>query len=188
MGTADLAGLAMVAVGMFSVDSRGRVWRHREITRGSAVGGREVEIEPRRADTGRSKEDGYLRVQFTVGKTRYHMAAHRLVWMVANQRLIPTGMEVNHKDGNKSNNDPTNLEITTHAGNTMHALHTLGHMKNRKTSGAKLTPEQVIEIRRLCDDKVMSKAAIADHFKVTVKTIRNIANRAKWADIPEFLG
>lgn len=184
MSESESLCLALVALGMFSVDKEGRIWRHRELTHGSEIGGSEVQIEPRRADTGKSKEGGYLRVQFTVGKTRYAVAAHRIVWMIANQQMIPPGLEINHKDGIKSNNRPSNLEVTTHSGNTLHALHTLGQMAKRHSPGAKLSPVQVVEIRDLCDRKVMSKAAIARHYKVTVKTVRNIANRAKWDNIP----
>ena len=56
---------------------------------------------------------GYLRVR--VGG-RYQMV-HRLVWNAYNGE-IPHGMQVDHIDGNKHNNDLTNLRLLTPSGNT----------------------------------------------------------------------
>lgn len=185
MTTDEMAILALVALGALSVDSEGRVWRHREITHGSSTGGRERACDPRRADTGRSKKGEYRRVQVTIGKERFTAPAHRIVWMVANQRVIPVGCDINHKDGVKDNNHPSNLEPTTRAENSIHSLHTLGNYQNRKATGAKLTPGQVVEIRRLCDAKIMPRVQIAELFGVTTRTVGNIALRTKWGWVPE---
>lgn len=183
MTTDEMAILSMFAIGMLSMDEEGRIWRHREISRGSEIGGREIPCEPRRADTGRSKKDEYRRVQVTVGKERYAAAANRIVWMVANQRMIPPSIEVNHIDGVKDSNRPSNLELSTRAGNALHSLHTLGNYQKRP--GAKLTPQQVLEIRDLRDRKVMSRAQVAEVYSVSTVTVRNIENRSKWSWLPE---
>jgi len=164
MRTKDVLALALIGLGELRVDSHGRVWRGTQ-----------------RADTGRAK--GYLRVQFTVEGRRYGLGAHRLVWMVFNHRLIPDGLEINHKDGNRANNSPLNLEVVMRDFNAAHALHKLGKLQARHTPGAKLTPEQVLEIDELCRRKVLSKQAIADTYGVTVKTVRNIERRVKWTHL-----
>ena len=161
--TKELLALSLVALGELTIDPEGRIWR------GSA-----------RADSGRAK--GYLRLQFTADGKRYGIGAHRVVWMVANRRFIPEGMEVNHKDGNKSNNRPTNLEIVLRAFNVAHGLHQLGGMSRRQTAGAKLTPNQVLEVRELCRLRAFPKAEIARQYGVTVKTVRNIETRATWQE------
>lgn len=51
--------------------------------------------------------------------------AHRLVW-VHNNGPIPKGVEVNHKDGDKTNNRLDNLELVTHAKNIEHSYRVLG--------------------------------------------------------------
>lgn len=183
METNEAFVLALVALGALSVDSQGRVWRHREMTRGSAIGGREVPCSARRADGGRSEEDGYRRVQVTVGQNRVAAPAHRIVWMVANHRMIPPGFEVNHKNGTKDDNSPGNLELTTHAGNVVHALHELGQYKS--TRRGKLAPEQVVQIRHLRDNRLASRALVAEQFGVSTVMVKKIERRESWAWIPE---
>lgn len=184
--TDEMAVLSMFPIGMLSMDDEGRIWRHREISRGSVIGGREIPCETRRADTGRSKKDEYRRVQVTIGKTRYAAPAHHIVWMISNQRMIPAGLEINHKDGVKDNNRPSNLELATRSGNTLHSLHDLGNYQKRP--GAKLTAQQVLEIRDLRDRKVMSRVQVAELYGVSTVTVRNIENRSKWSWLPESTG
>lgn len=185
MNISDLQVLALVAVGALSVDDQGRVWRHREMTGGSPIGGREVTCPPKRADTGRSEKGGYRRIQVTIGTNRVIAPAHRIVWMLANQRLIPPGFEPNHKNGIKDDNRPENLELTTHTGNSLHALHVLGQYKTSR--GGKLTPEQVVQIRHLRDKKIASRALVAEQFGISTVMVKKIEHRSSWAWIPEGL-
>lgn len=166
----EALALALVALGRITVDSEGRVWRKDRF--GNSV----------RADTGRSRTGGYLRVQFQVENKRYAISAHRLVWMVVAERFIPESLEVNHKDGNKTNNRPTNLEVVPRSFNVAHALHSTGLMKHRKTSGAKLSPAQVLEMRELLRRGDLKKVEIASLYGVTYRTVRNIETRAKWQE------
>lgn len=91
-----------------------------------------------------SKSTGYYTYSNTLG------TVHRLL---ANYFLggIPPGMVVNHKDGNKTNNDLSNLEIITHQQNTQHA-YDVGLAKGKpgeSNAQAKLTESQCIS---LCND------------------------------------
>lgn len=57
--------------------------------------------------------------------------------------------EVNHKDGNKSNNNHWNLEWCTRQHNVDHAVSTGLHHKGVSSGQAKFTLEQVEEMREL---------------------------------------
>ncbi|EFW1288061.1 HNH endonuclease [Shigella flexneri] len=47
----------------------------------------------------------------------YKDYAHRIAWMIQNESMIPCGMEIDHIDGNKRNDDAENLRLVTHDEN-----------------------------------------------------------------------
>lgn len=101
--------------GRYEVSNMGRVWSLARITSRGVRGG--VLCAP--LDNGK----GYLAVNLHHrGKTtkRY---IHRLVFQ-AHCGPINQGLEVNHRDGNKSNNAAENLEVLTHSQNLRHAYDT----------------------------------------------------------------
>jgi hypothetical protein len=55
-------------------------------------------------------------------------------------------MEVNHKDGNRANNQPSNLELVTSSENKMHSYRVLGH---KRTGPYKWGPRMQAEVLRL---------------------------------------
>ncbi len=55
---------------------------------------------------------GYLQVTLHGA----HLLIHRVVWIIHNGE-IPTGMTIDHKDGNRANNAPENLQLLTNAQN-----------------------------------------------------------------------
>ncbi len=78
------------------------------------------EIEPRRAETVSGK--GYLALALQMPDTKRlaKVMAHRLVWETAHGP-IPEGMQINHKDLDKTNNRLSNLEVVTPAENIRHS-------------------------------------------------------------------
>ena len=93
---------------------------------------------------------GYKRVLLTKenGKT-VQIRVHRLIA----QTFLPNPEnkpEVNHKDGNKTNNAVSNLEWVTTKENVQHAIKTgLNNNKGTKHPQASCTKEQVKEIKFL---------------------------------------
>ena len=95
--------------------------------------------------------------------------------------------QVNHIDGNKENNHVSNLEWVTNEENKQHAVENnlLKTEKNRlantgsRNNGAKLTEEQVLDIRsRPYDLDKLSK-----EFNVSKNTIWGIFARRNWTHI-----
>jgi len=85
---------------------------------------------------------GYERVQLC-GKFYF---VHRLVAekYIPNPENLP---QVNHKDGNKTNNDVSNLEWVSNQKNRDHAILNGLHTCGEKCSWAKLTQQDVNYIR-----------------------------------------
>lgn len=85
---------------------------------------------------------------------------------------------VNHIDGNKLNNNVSNLEWCTHAENHQHAART-----GLKPRVAKLTPDDVLKIRRLLQDTDLSYRGIGEMFGVDRTTIYRIKTGRNWSHI-----
>jgi hypothetical protein len=103
--------IEMVRIGALKVTPNGEVWRIHTLSRT----GRLIKIPEIRADIVGGK--GYRIVN--CGKND-RVFAHKLVWTVLVGK-IPTGMEINHLNGDKADNNPCNLELTTRGGNIQHA-------------------------------------------------------------------
>lgn len=71
-------------------------------------------------------KDGYPKVRLWNGEKYKNFFVHRLVAAA----FIPNPMnkpQVNHKDGNKTNNNVSNLEWVTQSENMRHCFNVLGH-------------------------------------------------------------
>lgn len=170
----------LVRRGYFHIDHEGAVWRM--MTRSRT--GRASAIVPKRADRV-DAGTGYRRVRF--GK-RGTITAHRMVWL-ALYGVIPDGLEVNHKNLNKQDNRPENLELLTHGDNVRHAIDAgvVPVLVGEANGQSKLTEVEVVEIRRL----VLAgepKRALARKYSVTPTLIRLIASGKAWkhAAFPEI--
>ena len=168
--------------GEFEIDEQGRIWRLL-VRRGHKSGG--VRFDPviprRRAEQSAGR---YLQVTHRIGDKRIHVSAHRLVWQYL-FGVIPKGMEINHKNGVKTDNRPENLEVVTPSENALHA-HKLGLAAARKGSAcnlSKLQEDQVIEIRRLYHSKQYNQAELGRMFGISGSQIGMIVRGKSWSHI-----
>lgn len=125
--------MAAVQAGRLRVDDRGRVWHG-----------------DRRAECKHTK--GYLILSLWHDGRNVTMLAHRLVYRVATG-LIPEGLTINHKNGNKTDNRPMNLELATPQQQALHKIYVLGKSRTLFQHGekhrmSKLSNNDVEEIRR----------------------------------------
>lgn len=126
---------------------------------------------------------GYKKVVLN-GKNLY---VHRLVaeYFCNNPNFL---CEVNHKDGNKWNNNYTNLEWVTKSENSQHAFDiglrtTSGYTRYKVSKSAhRFTDDEVEEIREMYYNG-MSKQQIADKVGCYSSTICNILNGNTYREI-----
>lgn len=130
---------------------------------------------------------GYLRIRLWDARKSgvVQTQVHRLV-AKAFIGEIPEGQEVNHKDGNKSNNHVSNLEYVTHQENIAHSFRELNRTetvpRGENAHHAKLTTPQVIEIREKCATG-KTRRALAAEYNVSHVAITAIVNRKTWKHV-----
>lgn len=128
----------------------------------------------------RDREGWYTRVILAFGKRREPRYVHRLVA----ETFIgpsPRGMEVNHIDGNKTNNHVSNLEYVTHVENSRHAAR-LGLVRSGlRHHGQKLTTFQVQMILLL--NGHVGTIELARWFGVDPTTISAVRHGQTWTHV-----
>jgi hypothetical protein len=117
----------------------------------------------------------------TIGGKNY--TVHRLV-AEAFLGPRPQGKVVNHKDGNKRNNNATNLEYVTHRENIRHAfkLGLISSRKGERNNATKLTAHEV-KIMRVMRDFGVPLTRLADMFDVAISNVHQIVARQTWTHI-----
>jgi hypothetical protein len=127
-------------------------------------------------------DKGYYQIILCQNGKHKSLSLHRLLakHFISNPNNLPC---INHIDGNPKNNLLENLEWCTYSENTIHAYKT-GLMKLGNGHGrAKLTTEQVLEIRKLYKPNIYSFNMLAKQFGVTKQSIVSIVLRRNWKHI-----
>lgn len=105
--------------------------------------------------------------------------------LVAAAFLGPRSNEsINHIDGDKRNNRPSNLEYCSIAHNNRHALRTGLRINARgeRHGRAKLHEGQIIEIRHRAASGAIQRR-LANDYSVSAQTVCKIVNRQKWKHV-----
>lgn len=100
----------------------------------------------------------------------------------------PTGKEVNHKDGVRSNPHASNLEYVTRGGNMEHAYRTGLRASGEGHHWAKLTPDEVHAIRAEHALRIRGYSGyrpIARRYGVTREAVRLIIKGQNWKYLAE---
>lgn len=94
----------------------------------------------------------------------------------------PHKFDINHKDGNKANNQLSNLEYCTRSANMLHAyaLGLVGDRAGAANGRAKLSEEDVREVWRIYHEEGMTQLDLADLFCVSPTVIGDILHVRTW--------
>jgi hypothetical protein len=117
---------------------------------------------------------GYISICLRKGGKNKFYLAHRLVMLAF---VGPSDLQVNHKNGIKTDNRLENLEYVTCSENQMHAFkNNINQHQGVKHYLSKLTEAEVIEIKNSKKDY----ATLSSNFGVSKATICNIKKEKVW--------
>jgi len=167
--TNDKWFLTLVHKGELVIKRRGRVYR-----KGKHIG---------------YIERGYWRLSIwdrEINKTR-KMAVHRLVYITANGLIKDPYLVINHIDGVKTHNWPSNLEAVTPAENAAHAKLTglcVNHPRGGDHFSSKVANSDIFDIRRKYAEgkKECTSTTLARYYNMSsecmCKILRNTTYRS----------
>lgn len=121
---------------------------------------------------------GYLQVGLSKSGKLKSMLVHRLV-MNAFSPTTNENLQVNHIDGNKENNEVSNLEWVTAIENTNHA-YDIGLRDNMIGNNRKLTEDEVLEIIGLYETGNYTQKELGNKYNVGRNTIGEILLGKTW--------
>ena len=130
-------------------------------------------------------KDGYMQTMIKDDEGKYKSwKVHKWIAMTFLGHEQGNGLEVNHKNGIKTDNRAENLELVTRSQNIIHAVETglLPVKRGEECNFSKLTRGQVIEIRRIAKER--GKYYNRKQFGVTANCIKDVVIRRRncWAD------
>lgn len=140
----------------------------------------------KKTKTPQRDKDGYLFFMLYKNNKGSNAKLHRLIALtfISNPENKPL---VNHKDGNKENNNIDNLEWATSAENNKHAwenkLNQGYDKKGENHPSSKLTEKDVLTIRRMYSDGGYTYQKLADAYGVDKSMIGLIIKRKSWKHI-----
>lgn len=166
--------------GMYKISANGDVQSLNRVveSENNKNGRTHMRINGKRLDPTET-QTGYLTVVLFKNGKRVRKRVHRLVAQafISNPENKP---QVNHKDGDKKNNNASNLEWVTSGENEKHALENGLKPSGERCGKSKLKLKEVKLIRQRYKKKEISMQKLADEHSVTVQTISAIINRKTW--------
>ncbi len=163
--------------GFYQVSNWGKVKSLSRIVNHAKKGTQEVKERILKFDL----RSGYPSVTFYKDKKSSRFTVHHLV-MLAFIGERPIGFDINHKDGDKTNNHLSNLEYCTRSKNIQHAfskgLKPIGQNHHKTT----LTTKEVISIYEL-KHKGMTQKIVSEKYGVDRTTIGNIWRGKTWSNV-----
>ncbi len=125
--------------------------------------------------------NGYARLRLCKDGVASRFSVHRIVasHFLDNPKNYP---QINHKDGNKTNNAASNLEWCNASQNALHKAYSLGKgvgEDNWHSVAKEIQVRQIRELASLC----MPSAEIADRLGLGLSCVEHIRYRRSWKHV-----
>lgn len=124
---------------------------------------------------------GYYMISISKNSKSKPFRVHRLkaITFIPNPKNKPC---INHRDGNKLNNDLSNLEWCTHKENMSHAFRTgLANNTGEKNGMSKINKAIAAEIKSRLP--IESQQKIADSLNISRSLVQGISNGRLWKHV-----
>lgn len=156
----------------YMIDEEGNIWSPYR-------GGRFLHPSP--------TEKGYYRIVLQTSKGRKTFQVHRLVLETFSPIENCQNLEVNHIDGDKSNNKLENLEWCSGSFNIRHSIENNLKIPARgsQIGSSKLNESQVLEICELLQNSDLSLRQIGQKYGVSKHCIFDIKRKKSWSWITQ---
>lgn len=122
---------------------------------------------------------GYIRAYLTKNSTTESIYVHILVWKTF-RGLIPETHEIDHIDGNKTNNYLDNLQCISKPVHKALTVSRRQHARGEKVGNSKLKTKQVEEIKELLKDPTIAQNTIARRYNISQGVISSIKTGRTW--------
>lgn len=165
--------------GLYQVSNLGRIKR---LEHENKFGNRKRMLKEKIMKLNENKH-GYRGVNFSINGKVKAQSVHRLVatYFIPNVENLP---EVNHKNGDKSNNKYFNLEWCSRKENMRHAHdNNLINHKGTNSILSKLEAEEVIEIRTVYNAEAITYQQLAEKFGVGTSTIGRVIREEVYSNV-----
>lgn len=133
--------------------------------------------------------DGYMKTMIVNDQGEHKSVTVHSIVALAYYGERPLNYDINHIDGNKQNNHPSNLEYITHSANCKHSFD-IGLQLPKKgilNGNSKLTDADVIEIRKVAANggRYYGRKKLAEKYGVSEAHIKDIVNvrRGIWSHL-----
>ena len=131
----------------------------------------------------RLSNNGYLRVNLYKKCKQETALVHSVVARTFLGKRAE-GMQINHKDGNKTNNHVSNLEYVTHKENSDHAIRTgLCNSVGENNANSKLVEQDVIDIYSMAQSGRFTQQQIADKYNIVQVAVSDIVTGKRWGSV-----
>ena len=167
---------------LYEISNFGRL-RNKPRKVNSVLGNKGFRIIASKIKPAQDNGRGYKQFYVQINRKRILQYAHRLVakYFLSNIDNLP---EVNHIDGDKSNNHVSNLEWVTLQENRNHAVNSGLIPNGEKHHLAKLSKKQVIILRRLYKiNPKFNRKSVCEKLNMSQSQVSTIIHGHQWKRI-----